>query len=86
MGMIKSRSVTALVTMAVLVSVAMSFVIRWRADREFLSGTHIVLIVVVVAFSLVIYASLIFGRTSRLRASISTTKKEIEMVAGEKVR
>ncbi|HLF82604.1 MAG TPA: hypothetical protein VI837_00350 [Blastocatellia bacterium] len=54
--------------------------------RDVLSGTHIVIIFGILAASVVIYFSFVFGRAARLRAEITKTKKLIEVVSGDKVR
>ena len=52
----------------------------------FLSGTHLVIIFATLAAAVILYFSFVFGRTARLRAAITKTKKEIELSTGERVR
>lgn len=51
-----------------------------------LSGTHLVLMVLICAFAVVIYFSFVFGRAAKLRAKITEKEKLLEMSSGDKVR
>ena len=57
-----------------------------QKGEGFLSGNHFVFIFLILAFSLVIYFSFVFGRQAKLKAEISKTKKLLEMSSGESVR
>lgn len=52
----------------------------------FLSGTHLVIFYLIMAFALIIYFSFVFGRRAKLKAQITKTKKLLEMSSGERVR
>ena len=86
MGMVKGLSAMIIAFIGVLLTVSMAFGLKFYSDRELLSGTHIVIIILILAFGLIAFSSLVFGRAARLRAQISETKKEIELITGEKVR
>lgn len=57
-----------------------------KRGEGFLTGNHIVAIFLILAFSLIIYFSFVFGRQVKLRAEISRTKNLLEMSSGESVR
>jgi CheY-like chemotaxis protein len=86
MGMAKGTTATITAVVGVLVTMSMAFGLKYSSDRELLSGTHIVIIILIVVFGLIAFSSLVFGRAARLRAQISETKKEIELITGDKVR
>ncbi|MCP4454598.1 MAG: DUF2207 domain-containing protein [Planctomycetes bacterium] len=69
-----------------VVTMGMTIFGKWLSGDGILSGTHLVIIAVVLAFSVVIYFAFVFGRRSRLKAEISKTKAKIDMVAGDKAR
>jgi nitrate/nitrite transporter NarK len=54
--------------------------------KMFLSGTHLVIIFFILAAAVVIFFSFVFGRTAKIRAEISETKKLLELSSGDKVR
>ena len=85
-GLEKTRFATITVSVVAVLVTGMGFVASMWGKREFLSGTNVVAIGVVAAVGLLAFASLVFGRSFKLRSQISKTKKELEIVLGESVR
>ena len=77
----------AVLSMMVFFLFTLSMLVHNQATsgKEVLSGTHLVVIAVVIAFSVIIYFSFVFRRRSRLKAEISKAKAKIEMVSGDRV-
>jgi CheY-like chemotaxis protein len=86
MGLGKSQAATGMGVVSVLVTMLLAFSASMWGARNFLSGTNIVVIVAIVAVALVAYAAMIFGRAARLKARMTATEKELEMVLGDDVR
>jgi hypothetical protein len=86
MGLGKTVTTTGMAIVSVLITMLLAFGAAMWGTRAFLSGTEIVAIVIVVAIGLVAFAAMVFGRAARLKARISQTDKELEMVLGEDVR
>ena len=75
-----------LVILGILGTVIAGIIPLIWVGRTFLSGTHIVIIVGIVAASLMMYCAFVFGRAARIRAEISRTKKMLDIEAGDSVR
>ena len=86
MGLGLSGTASSLGAGSVLIIMMLGFGATMWGTRTFLSGTQMVAIVVVVAIGLVAFAAMVFGRAARLKARISKTEKELEMVLGDDVR
>lgn len=54
-----------------------------RTGVVFLTGNHIVLIIVVGLIAFCFYFSMVFGRAMTIKAEIDKTKKQLEIVLGE---
>ncbi|MCX5643536.1 MAG: hypothetical protein NTZ17_02450 [Phycisphaerae bacterium] len=86
LGMIKGQGATRMGVAGALVTTVLSFTAFFLTGKSLLTGTHLVIIVLIIAASLVIFSSFVFGRAARIRAEISKTKKSLEIVSGDKVR
>jgi hypothetical protein len=84
--MLKSGYATLYMSILALVGLVLTFVARFYRDRELFYGIHVVMLVLTVAAALIMFSSFVFGRAARIKAEISKTKKQLEMVAGDKVR
>jgi len=85
-GLAKGRTATIAVILSGLATLIIAVVpLIWRG-KEFLSGTHIVIIFSVLAIAVVVYFSFVFGRTARIRAEISETRKMLDVASGKSVR
>jgi hypothetical protein len=85
-GLAKGIWATGGAMLSGLLSLAIAVIALIWTGKEFLTGTHLVIIFFILAAAIVIYFSFVFGRTSRIRAEISETKKMLEMSSGDKVR
>ena len=85
-GLIKGKIFSLSAIASVLATMVIGLVAFLKQGNGFLNGNHIVAIVGILAFALIIYFAFVFGRAAKLRAEISKTKKQLEMVAGDKVR
>ena len=84
MGLIKGLNSVLATIIALILTIIASLIPIIFVGREFMSGTHVVIIVALVIVGVLGYFFLLFGRVGRLRAEITSTKKLLEIVQGQK--
>jgi DNA-binding Lrp family transcriptional regulator len=77
---------TAMAMVSGLVSLGVAAFVFVSRGPGFIDGWQLIVIFGIMAVALVIYYSFVFGRSAKLRAEISKTKKLIEVSSGENVR
>jgi threonine/homoserine/homoserine lactone efflux protein len=61
-----------------IVTTVLAFAAVLITGASFISGTHLVIIVAIIAAALIGYFSFVFGRSVRIRGEISKVKGELE--------
>ncbi|MCZ6688318.1 MAG: hypothetical protein O7H41_01820 [Planctomycetota bacterium] len=72
--------------LGILATVTMAFFSILLGREPLLSGFQTVSTVLILAAAIVVYDSFVFGRTVKVRAELSETKKLLELSSGEDVR
>ena len=67
-------------------TLVISVVAFMKTGKDFLTGNHIVIIFGILAVTILIYFSFVFGRAAKIKTEITKTKKLLEMSSGDKVR
>ncbi len=86
LGLEKGGRAVNLAFVSGIITLAFGAITFITAGVAYLSGSQFIVIVLILALSLIIYFSFIFGRVARLRAEITKTKKSLEISSGDKVR
>jgi hypothetical protein len=85
-ALIKGGYITYAAFASALATIGMGLYAFLQKGEGFLNGSHFIAIFLILAASLIIYFSFVFGRQAKLRAEISRTKKLLEVSSGESVR
>jgi hypothetical protein len=86
MGLAKGGLTVMTAIVGLVCTLGVSLFAFLKRGEGFINGNHYVALVLIVAFAAVIYFSFVFGRTAKLRAEISETRKLLEMSSGDSVR
>jgi hypothetical protein len=85
-GLRQGERTTAMSMGTLLIIMILAYAAGIWGSVKLMDGTQLVIVVAIMTIALVAYAAMIFGRAARIKARLTQTEKELEMVLGEDVR